>query len=242
MVEIKVKIKKGCRLVCKRPKNSQSFATEKRKGLCPNGLYELDSWDTQHYYLRAVMNSKLSDDLIQIDRLGGKKKTFNALFYYFVLGWGMTCYTVQGQSISENICIHEAKMMQQNDASLLYTAVSRATDYKYLHIGEKYKGDGIVASIYECKNKTTGMTYIGQTTYVNWLDRVKNHYTDMRKTTCKFHKMLLATKQCYTEWTLLHSGLFPSHEAINQAEANHIRENNSIEFGYNERLPYGYTK
>ena len=155
-------IRQHTRLICKRPVGlkTTSWSKYKKMGLYNNAFYLIDRWDDQNVII-------LKEDKTGIAKYGMRFKDeikipLEYIDKYFRLGWSFTTHSVQGMSIDSNMTIWNVKQMERSDRSILYTAVSRCTEYKYLHFGD----DSCLpetGNIYMITDKTTGQRYIGST-------------------------------------------------------------------------------
>ena len=239
-----VKIKSGCRLVCKKPSWKNSFITEQERGIYNNEHYVYkSSTKTQHIITRKVVeqddNGKKTIATQEIALRITKK--FSELNSYFKLGWCLTIHQVQGHSISENISIHEAQFMYNcGKLAIIYTAITRATDFKYLHIGKNFTDGGFIGFVYLI-TLNNGKRYVGQTTRKNPKDRLDEHklYQEIKDTnTNKLYNEMRRVGLKGLKFQSIEN-IYPSHDDLDSHEAHHIRKYNTIEDGLNTLMPTG---
>ena len=241
-VNVECEIMKGCRLICKKPKTLDSFVEQQKRGIFNNELYiYVKSTKDKHFIERKVIImtdgvKTVEPQRIELKRGDTEKNEVDELNRYFKLGWALTVHSVQGHSISENISIHEAHTMFNRDISVLYTAITRATDAKYLHLGTKYVKGCIVGHIYKI-TLNNGRHYIGQTTRTNPDDRRQEHLDDYVKGTNKLYTEMRRVGIDGFKFKVLLRKYYPSFAALDRQESLFIEEYNTIEDGLNTLLP-----
>ena len=123
------KVIRGTRILVRRPPNTKTFQNYKKLGIYVNSIYVLQAWANKRICFegKTVKNGEKTVETIWLD-----EKDFQKIFR---LGWAVTCHSVQGKSIDEDITIYQYNSMLRYDKSILYTATSRPTDWKYLNLG-----------------------------------------------------------------------------------------------------------
>ena len=97
-------------------------ATYKASGIYKGDLWKVKKREEDYSYLLVNMRT---DTEAKFERLDMK---------YFKIGFCITAHSSQGLTITDDLCIHEIKKMITMDKDLLYTAITRAREYKKLHL------------------------------------------------------------------------------------------------------------
>lgn len=91
------------------------------------GIYRRDVWKIINKCKDGYQLMNLLDNKI-------RRKFEMHEMNFFSLGFCVTSHSSQGLTIIDDLCIHQTKKMLNCDSSILYTAITRAKQFKKLHL------------------------------------------------------------------------------------------------------------
>jgi hypothetical protein len=101
------------------------------------GLYKNDLWEVVE---KSTQYNKKENRQVEGYILKNKLRECNNIFIqmnhmlFLELGYCSTVHSSQGLTLKENFCIHDIQSMIYVDKSILYTAITRGTEYKNMHL------------------------------------------------------------------------------------------------------------
>lgn len=120
------------------------------------GIYKNDRW---------IVEDKLENGFLLKNYFKNYSKVFSLKeMNYFKLGFAITCHSAQGMTIKEKFAIHQIENMLNWDKDILYTAITRGTNYKNLVL---YYNDQIKVDYkkVETKEKKQDLTSLDNVLY-----------------------------------------------------------------------------
>lgn len=162
-------------------------------------------------------------------------KTFKIGYPMFASGFKpafcLTIHKMQGSTLRHEFSIYEYNQM---DASLLYTALSRSSDMKYVNLVSR---KCIKGYIYMYLEKETSKPYIGST--INFSARQQQHLESQEMD--KFHVALRDKGIAAFDLVILTTVMVAEQKDLRGLENYYINHYNSYEQGYNSKHEKKYV-
>ena len=121
--------------------------------------------------------------------------------------------------------------MEMYDPSILYTAITRATQWHYINLGEGIKSDGVLGHVYVIV--ADHRIYVGKHLGESAKDRLQEHWDDVKKgSMIPIH---VAMRKSFQTFRVVYTNYFADDKELCVVEGEYIRKYNSIKDGWNVR-------